>query len=61
MKTFETVYMKEKNKNRDKDLKLQIYLIDQQIKDLKKQKKVYVDKLREYEISKTKKRKEKRL
>jgi hypothetical protein len=58
MKTFETVYMKEKNKNRDKDLKLQIYLIDQEIKSLKKQKKVYVDELREFEISKTKKRKE---
>jgi hypothetical protein len=58
MKTFETVYMKEKNKNRDKDLKLQIYLIDQQIKDLKKQKKIYVDELRELEMSKTKKRKE---
>jgi hypothetical protein len=49
--------MKEKNKNRDKDLKLQIYLIDQEIKSLKKQKKVYVDELKEYEISKTKKRK----
>lgn len=60
MKTFETVYMKEKNKNRDKDLKLQIYLIDQEIKSLKKQKKVYVDELREFEISKTKKRKEKK-
>lgn len=60
MKTFETVYMKEKNKNRDKDLKLQIYLIDQEINSLKKQKKVYVDELREYEISKTKKRKEKK-
>lgn len=60
MKTFETVYMKEKNKNRDKDLKLQIYLIDQEIKSLKKQKKVYVDELREYEVSKTKKRKEKK-
>jgi hypothetical protein len=58
MKTFETVYMKEKNKNRDKDLKLQIYLIDQEIKSLKKQKKVYVDELRDFEISKTKKRKE---
>ena len=58
MKTFETVYMKEKNKNRDKDLKLQIYLIDQEINSLKKQKKVYVDELRDFEISKTKKRKE---
>ncbi len=57
MKTFETVYMKEKNKNRDKDLKLQIYLIDQEIKSLKKQKKIYVDELREYEISKTNRRK----
>lgn len=60
MKTFETVYMKEKNKNRDKDLKLQIYLIDQEINSLKKQKKVYVDELREYEVSKTKSRKSKK-
>ena len=60
MKTFETVYMKEKNKNRDKDLKLKIYLIDQEINSLKKQKKIYVDELREYEVSKTKSRKSKK-
>lgn len=43
-------------KDRDKELKHEIYLIDQEIKQLKKQKKVYVDELREYEKSKTKRR-----
>lgn len=36
-------------KDKEKELKYQIYLIDQQIKDLKKQKKVYVDELKQYE------------
>lgn len=45
------------SKDKSKELKYEIFLIDQQIKDLKKQKKVYVDELREYEISKTNRRK----
>lgn len=36
-------------KDKEKELKYQIYLIDQQIKDLKKQKKIYVDALRQNE------------
>ena len=38
-------------------LKYQIYLIDQEIKDLKKQKKIYVDELKLIECRKTKKKK----
>lgn len=41
-------------KDKEKELKYQIYLIDQEIKNLKKQKKIYVDELRQYETSKTK-------
>lgn len=36
-------------KDKEKELKYQIYLIDQEIKDLKKQKRVYIDELRQYE------------
>lgn len=45
------------SKDREKELKYQIYLIDQEIKELKKQKKIYVDELRRYENKKTKRRK----
>ena len=44
-------------KKEEKELKYQIYLIDQQIKDLKKQKKIYVDELKLIECRKTKKKK----
>lgn len=36
-------------KKEEKELKYQIYLIDQEIKSLKKQKKIYVDELKQYE------------
>jgi len=42
------------SKKEEKDLKYQIYLIDQEIKGLKKQKKIYVDELRQYENKKAK-------
>ena len=35
-------------KDKEKELKYQIYLIDQEIKGLKKQKQVYIDELRQY-------------
>lgn len=41
-------------KDKDKELKYEIYLIDQEIRQLKKQKKKYVDELRAYETNKTK-------
>ena len=47
------------SKDKDKELKYQIYLIDQEIKDLKKQKKIYVDELKLIECRKTKKKKSK--
>ena len=47
------------SKDKDKELKYQIYLIDQEIKDLKKQKKIYVDELKLVEYQKTKNRKKK--
>ena len=37
------------SKDKKKELKYQIYLIDQEIKDLKKQKKIYVDELKKYD------------
>ena len=46
-------YMKDK----EKEIKYQIYLIDQEIKNLKKQKKIYVDELKLIEYRKTKKKK----
>ena len=45
------------SKDKDKELKYQIYLIDQEIKDLKKQKKIYIDELKLIEYQKTKNRK----
>lgn len=45
------------SKDKDKELKYQIYLIDQEIKGLKKQKKIYVDELKLIEYQKTKNRK----
>lgn len=36
-------------KDKDKELKYEIYLIDMEIRKLKKQKKIYVDELRAYE------------
>lgn len=33
-------------KDKDKEIKYEIYLIDQEIKQLKKQKKIYVDELK---------------
>lgn len=36
-------------KDREKELKYEIYLVDQEIKQLKKQKKKYVDELRSME------------
>ena len=42
------------SKDKDKELKYQIYLIDQEIKGLKKQKKIYVDELKLIEYQKTK-------
>lgn len=45
------------SKDKDKELKYQIYLIDQEIKGLKKQKKVYVDELKLIERRKVKKKK----
>ena len=44
------------SKDKSKELKYQIYLIDREIKGLKKQKKIYVDELRQYENQKTKRR-----
>lgn len=41
-------------KDKDKELKYEIYLIDVEIKKLKKQKKIYVDELRAYENNKSK-------
>lgn len=40
-------------KDKDKELKYEIFLIDQQIKELKKQKKVFVDELKQYEVNKS--------
>ena len=45
------------SKDKGKELKYQIYLIEQEIKDLKKQKKIYVDELKLIEFKKTKKKK----
>ena len=47
------------SEDKDKELKYQIYLIDQEIKGLKKQKKIYVDELKLIEYRKTKKKKSK--
>ena len=47
------------SEDKDKELKYQIYLIDQEIKGLKKQKKIYVDELKLIECIKTKKKKSK--
>lgn len=40
------------SKDKGKELKYKIYLIDQEIKGLKKQKKIYVDELRQCENKK---------
>ena len=45
------------SEDKDKELKYQIYLIDQEIKGLKKQKKIYVDELKLIECRKIKKKK----
>lgn len=41
-------------KDKEKEIKYQIYLIDQEIKGLKKQKRIYVDELKQYENKKVK-------
>ena len=47
------------SKDKEKDLKYQIHLINQQIRVLEKQKKIYVDELKQYDPKKTKERKNK--
>lgn len=44
-------------KDKDKELKYEIYLIDMEIRKLKKQKKIYVDELKKLENSKIIRRK----
>lgn len=44
------------SKKEEKELKYQIYLIDQEIKGLKKQKKIYVDELKHLENKNVKKK-----
>ena len=42
------------SKDKEKELKYQIYLINQQIRGLEKQKKIYIDELKKYDPKKTK-------